>query len=408
MRVALLRGREHPELGAVQTVAEDRVAIALSRGGAPKRYPHSDPNEDAAGFARGREGVCLAVADGHGGSEGAEIALLHVLGEPAEQWTEEPGPLDAKSWRRQALAALSDANHDVRRERGRRPGRGAAHHARPRARAAEARAPAQRRGRRQPPVRRRRGGRARARAGRREGRLPRRRLREPRRSRGHHAPRRRAARRPARGRARHRRALRARHRRGEPRRRGGGGGAARREDALRRARARGGARPRRAPRSRPTAATAPATTSPWRCSGCHSEASSDATRSAIASEAVRPGDSIPTRFTRPGSPRALSSAITKSRNGSPGACELRADARLVGREPLGAQPGQVAAGGRRELRGLAGVDRRSRGARRTRRRARSARGRRGRASRARRGRRRRAPDRRGPRSGAARAGASAK
>lgn len=125
MRVALLRGREHPELGAVQAVAEDGVAIALSRGGAAKRYPHSDPNEDAAGFARGREGVCLAVADGHGGAEGAEIALLHMLGEPAEQWTEEPGPLDETSWRRQVLAALSDANRDVRRERGRRPGRGA-------------------------------------------------------------------------------------------------------------------------------------------------------------------------------------------------------------------------------------------------------------------------------------------
>jgi len=125
VRVALLRGREHPELGAVQAVAEHGVAIALSRGGAAKRYPHRDPNEDAAGFARGREGACIAVADGHGGAEAAEIALLNLLGEPAEQWTEEPGPLDEKSWRRQALAALSDANRDVRRERGRRPGRGA-------------------------------------------------------------------------------------------------------------------------------------------------------------------------------------------------------------------------------------------------------------------------------------------
>jgi serine/threonine protein phosphatase PrpC len=125
VRVALLRGREHPELGAVQAVAEHGVAIALSRGGAAKRYPHRDPNEDAAGFARGREGACIAVADGHGGAEAAEIALLNLLGEPAEQWTEEPGPLDEKSWRRQALAALSDANRDVRRERGHRPGRGA-------------------------------------------------------------------------------------------------------------------------------------------------------------------------------------------------------------------------------------------------------------------------------------------
>jgi len=106
-------------------VAEPGVAIALSRGGAAKRYAHSDPNEDAAGFAYGRDGFCLAVADGHGGAEAAEIALLHLLGEPAEQWTEDAGPLDARTWRRQALAALADTNRHVRRERGTRAGRAA-------------------------------------------------------------------------------------------------------------------------------------------------------------------------------------------------------------------------------------------------------------------------------------------
>jgi len=125
VRVALLRGREHIELGAVDAVGELGVAIALSLGGAPKRYPHSDPNEDAAGFACGNAGSCVAVADGHGGAEAAEIALLHLLAEPAAQWTEAPGRLDEKSWRRQALAALSDANRDVCRERARRPGQGA-------------------------------------------------------------------------------------------------------------------------------------------------------------------------------------------------------------------------------------------------------------------------------------------
>jgi serine/threonine protein phosphatase PrpC len=125
LRVAVLRGREHPELGAVHAVAERNVAVALSRGGAPKRYPHSDPNEDAAGFAFGREGYALAVADGHGGAEAAEIALLHLLGEPAEQWTEEPAPLDARLWRRQALAALTDTNRQIRRDRGGRAARAA-------------------------------------------------------------------------------------------------------------------------------------------------------------------------------------------------------------------------------------------------------------------------------------------
>jgi serine/threonine protein phosphatase PrpC len=76
-------------------------------------------------FALGSEGACVAVADGHGGSEAAEIALLHLLAEPAAQWTDAPGPLDARSWQRQVLAVLRDTNCDVRRERTPREGRGA-------------------------------------------------------------------------------------------------------------------------------------------------------------------------------------------------------------------------------------------------------------------------------------------
>jgi serine/threonine protein phosphatase PrpC len=121
VRVALLRGREHPALGAVEAIAETGVALALSRGGAAKRYPHVDPNEDACGYGVGREGVCIAVADGHGGAEAAEIVLLHLLGETAEQWLEQPGSLDERSWRRYALAALADANREVRRDRAHRP-----------------------------------------------------------------------------------------------------------------------------------------------------------------------------------------------------------------------------------------------------------------------------------------------
>jgi serine/threonine protein phosphatase PrpC len=125
VRSALLRGREHGALGAVEAIAEAGLAIALSRGGAPKRYAHDEPNEDAAAFALGAAGACIGVADGHGGAEAAEIALLHLFGEPAEQWTDAPGPLAAERWRRQVLAALSDANRDVRRERRPREGNGA-------------------------------------------------------------------------------------------------------------------------------------------------------------------------------------------------------------------------------------------------------------------------------------------
>ena len=87
MRQALLRGRDHLELGAIGVVSEGAVAIAISKGGALKNYQHTDPNEDAAAFAVGAGGILVAVADGHNGSEGAEIALEHLLGDCASAWT---------------------------------------------------------------------------------------------------------------------------------------------------------------------------------------------------------------------------------------------------------------------------------------------------------------------------------
>lgn len=116
MRAALLRGREHETLGAVDAEAEGPAALAISRGGHEKSYAHLDPNEDAAAFALGAEGWLAAVADGHRGFEAAEAALEHLLEHPAPQWTA-PGGVDRESWTRHALAALCDANAQVRRER---------------------------------------------------------------------------------------------------------------------------------------------------------------------------------------------------------------------------------------------------------------------------------------------------
>jgi serine/threonine protein phosphatase PrpC len=110
MKSALLRGREHTRLGTTAAIAEGRAAIALSRGGAPKRYRHRDPNEDAALFAEGPGGVLLAVADGHGGSEAAEAALEHLLEHCAPVWTAaEAGEL-RKAWPDDARRALGAAN----------------------------------------------------------------------------------------------------------------------------------------------------------------------------------------------------------------------------------------------------------------------------------------------------------
>lgn len=116
MRLALLRGREHVELGAIDVVAEGCAAIAISLGGARKRYAHVDPNEDAALLAIGEGGVLVAVADGHHGFEAAEVALEYLATHPAPHWTE-PGVLRADSWRRQASAVLEDANRAIRAER---------------------------------------------------------------------------------------------------------------------------------------------------------------------------------------------------------------------------------------------------------------------------------------------------
>jgi serine/threonine protein phosphatase PrpC len=113
---ALLRGREHTSLGAVELIAEGRVAVALSIGGAPKRYEHTDPNEDAAAFVRGSAGDVLAVADAHYGFEASEVLLENLLASPAVHWAEGGGSPES-SWSRHAIAALCDANADILRER---------------------------------------------------------------------------------------------------------------------------------------------------------------------------------------------------------------------------------------------------------------------------------------------------
>jgi serine/threonine protein phosphatase PrpC len=87
VRTGLLRGSEHTDLGAVAALAEGSCAIALSRGGYAKGYRHRDANEDAVAFALGPAGALLAVADGHGGHEAAELALELLCAGFGEAWT---------------------------------------------------------------------------------------------------------------------------------------------------------------------------------------------------------------------------------------------------------------------------------------------------------------------------------
>ena len=117
VRSACLLGRRHVELDAIGIVAEGRAAISLCRGGAPKTYDHTDPNEDAVCFAEGEGGHLVAVADGHDGFSASERALQYLLEVPAEIWTAAEAPFGCEqAWRQAAYAAVAGANHAILEE----------------------------------------------------------------------------------------------------------------------------------------------------------------------------------------------------------------------------------------------------------------------------------------------------
>jgi (2Fe-2S) ferredoxin/serine/threonine protein phosphatase PrpC len=112
MKAALLRGRQHQELGEVVEVTCEEVAASLSCGGAPKPYSHVDPNEDAALCAVGTRGALVAVADGHWGHRAAERVLDHLLAAHGDDWTG-GGVRGPEAWYQAVLAALVDLNELV-------------------------------------------------------------------------------------------------------------------------------------------------------------------------------------------------------------------------------------------------------------------------------------------------------
>lgn len=77
----LLRGRDHPHLGACVVAEVDmNLAAAMSAGSTPKkRRWTSDPNEDAAAVLEGNGAAALAVADAHFGHESSERVIEYVL-----------------------------------------------------------------------------------------------------------------------------------------------------------------------------------------------------------------------------------------------------------------------------------------------------------------------------------------
>jgi serine/threonine protein phosphatase PrpC len=107
MRTAILCGREHVRLGAIDLIAEGPAAIAISLGGASKVYSHTDPNEDAVLFAAGDGGILAAVADAHSGCDASEVAMNRLLERFAPEWTGSE-PLKPDDWHSTALGALLD------------------------------------------------------------------------------------------------------------------------------------------------------------------------------------------------------------------------------------------------------------------------------------------------------------
>jgi serine/threonine protein phosphatase PrpC len=116
VRSARLLGHQHQTLEAVAAVSEGPVAITICRGGARKTYDHTDPNEDAACFAFGDFGVLAAVADGHHGARGAELAVEWLLAHRAPEWTGSPGAPDPEAWQRTARETLQAIHRDVLRQ----------------------------------------------------------------------------------------------------------------------------------------------------------------------------------------------------------------------------------------------------------------------------------------------------
>lgn len=110
MRTAMLGGRDHARIGSIATIAEERVAIAISRGGAAKQYAYKHPNEDAVAFAEADAGLLLAIADGHAGCEASESAVERTIAQHAPRWLSAATPAD---WQAEASATLLDLQAEI-------------------------------------------------------------------------------------------------------------------------------------------------------------------------------------------------------------------------------------------------------------------------------------------------------
>jgi len=91
----VLWGREHTELGEIATArVGDRAGLALSRGGHPKAYSYTEPNEDVVAAVDEGGAILLVCADGHYGTTASHVAVQAVL----DAIGDAPRPLDDDEW----------------------------------------------------------------------------------------------------------------------------------------------------------------------------------------------------------------------------------------------------------------------------------------------------------------------
>lgn len=114
MQTAFLRGRDHQQIGRLELEGLAHAAVAISRGGAPKTYTYTDPNEDCVAFALGEGGRLAIAADGHHGELGSEAAVEVLLEQFAARWTAAEAPATSHDeWQALGMEALMAANRAI-------------------------------------------------------------------------------------------------------------------------------------------------------------------------------------------------------------------------------------------------------------------------------------------------------
>jgi Protein phosphatase 2C len=104
-----LWGRHHTALGDVAVRSPvPGLALALTRGEAPKAYRYVDPNEDVVAASVGDRATLMVVADGHGGIGASETVVAVAGGELG------PDPPPADLSEKQLVALFYDAALQVR------------------------------------------------------------------------------------------------------------------------------------------------------------------------------------------------------------------------------------------------------------------------------------------------------